>query len=138
MSQPRSSRERYRQFVLDYKARRLDEKVEAASGQKPAPASAKRGRRREYMREYLRWLRPHRYEIALVFLLAIVRAGLEMIEPLFMRFMVDRVLLNTGLGTAQRLQWLNVTGAVFVAAIVVSALTGTFKDYRQRILNVRV
>ena len=49
------------------------------------------------MRDYLRWLWPHRYAVAVVFLLALVRAGLEMIEPLFMRFIIDRVLLNTAL-----------------------------------------
>ena len=59
----------------------------------PRPAS---GKRREYLREYLRWLWPHRFAIGFFFLLALLAAGLEMIEPLFMRFIIDRVLLNTG------------------------------------------
>ena len=46
------------------------------------------------MRAYLRYLRPHLYGVAAIFLLALVAAGLEMIEPLFMRFIVDRVLLD--------------------------------------------
>ena len=103
---PRTSRERYLGFVDDYRLRRLDESTEA-NGAKPAAArpeekppkderAKKKGARRVYVREYLRWLRPHRFAIGLVFVLALVRAGLEMIEPLFMRFIIDRVLLERG------------------------------------------
>ena len=37
-----------------------------------------------------------RVTVALVMTLALVVAGLEMIEPLFMRFIIDRVLLERG------------------------------------------
>src|SRR5205814_6004902 len=101
MKHARSSRQRYREFVRDYKERRLDDKTEAAqtNGEVPAPAAApkKRIQRRAYLREYLRWLWPHRYSVGAVFLFALCVAGLEMIEPLFMRFIVDRVLLNAEL-----------------------------------------
>ena len=60
-----------------------------------------------------------------------------MVEPLFMRYIVDRVLLTTGLDAAARLARLNLAGALFVALIVVSNLVGGLKDYRQRILNTR-
>ncbi len=69
-SQPRPSRERYERFVDDYRHRRLDDAVAAAgqprqledpSKQSDAPAKAaveqeRRGRRRQYLRDYLRWL----------------------------------------------------------------------------------
>jgi len=42
-------------------------------------------------------VKPYRFAIAAMFLLAITRAGLEMIEPLFMRFIVNDILLNTTL-----------------------------------------
>ncbi len=140
MAHPRSSRGRYRQFVRDYKARRLDEVAEAAAGGAPAqpPPTTQRRKPREGLREYVRWLRPHRYELAFVSVLALLRAGLEMVEPLFMRFIVDRVLLDAALDRAARLSWLNLAGGLFVLAIVVANLTGTLKDYRQRLLNVRV
>ena len=109
MNHQRSSRQRYRRFVEDYRAKRLDAQLEAEGKEKalddaskPAEAAEtpeskleRRGKRRRYVREYLRWLWPHRYAVALVFLLALVTAGLQMVEPLFMRFIVDRVLLNT-------------------------------------------
>jgi ATP-binding cassette subfamily B protein/subfamily B ATP-binding cassette protein MsbA len=151
MSHPRSSRQRYRVFVEDYKHHRLDD-VTRADDTPPAPDAGAapsgapaarwwplgRGRQREYVRDYLRWLRPHRVAVGTVILLALFGAGLQMIEPLFMRFIIDRVLLNTGLDAAARLGRLHVAGLVFLAVVVVSNLTGMVKDYRQRLLNVRV
>jgi ATP-binding cassette subfamily B protein len=147
----RSSRQRYRRFVNDYLQGRLDDsdspdgrepRANVGPGLKGRLARLRglrpRGKRREYLGEYLRWLKPLRLAVGAVFLLALIRAGLEMIEPLFMRFIVDRVLLNGALTTAERLTRLHMTGAVFLAVIVVSSLINVTKDYRQRLLNVRV
>src|SRR5688500_3090930 len=82
----RTSRERYRGFVRDYLERKLDQKAEEHDD--PSSAEARKGRRahrKEYLREYARWLWPHRYHVASVFLLALLVAGLQMVEPLFMR-----------------------------------------------------
>ena len=143
MSHPRSSRQRYRSFVEDFKHRRLDDILAAdgsAASQKPAPGTVpdRRGKRRQYVREYLGWLKPHRSAVAGVFALALITAGLQMVEPLFMRFIIDRVLLNQALDTAARLTRLNLAGGLFVVVIVASNLINLSKDYRQRILNVRV
>jgi ATP-binding cassette subfamily B protein/subfamily B ATP-binding cassette protein MsbA len=145
MSQHRSSRARYRAFVDDYKKRRLDAVADALEhGRKETDGEASdapkkpKGKRREYMRDYLRWLKPHRAAIAMVFLLALVAAGLQMIEPLFMRFIIDRVLLATGIDTAARLSRLQLAGVAFLLVVVGSNLIGAWKDYRQRVLNVRV
>jgi ATP-binding cassette subfamily B protein/subfamily B ATP-binding cassette protein MsbA len=149
---PRSSRDRYRRFVQDYKAQRLDDSEEAGENQKPADNSAKttaqkstpesrrerRIKRRAYVREYLRWLKPHRYAVGVLFILALVTAGLELLEPLFMRFIIDRILLNSGLDTASRLSHLQLAGALFVGVVVLSNVSNALKDYRQRLVNVRV
>lgn len=139
MSQKRSSRERYRAFIRDYKRRSLDE-AGATGGDASASEGAKlrRGKRREYLRDYLRWLRPHRYAIVVVFFFAVIAAGLTMLEPLFMRFIIDRVLLNTELDSALRLSRLNMIGALFLGVIILANLVDALKDYRQRLLNVRV
>src|SRR5262245_5232883 len=128
MKQPRSSRQRYRDFVRDYKQRRLDEEADGKDGKKPPDTTAapendatagtseaqaeqpRKGKRREYLREYFRWLWPHRYAAGMVFLFALLVAGLEMIEPLFMRFIIDNVLLNTELDTASRLTRAHLAG----------------------------
>jgi ATP-binding cassette subfamily B protein len=143
---PRSSHQRYRAFREDYKHRRLDEATEAEAQAKPPDKRAERasrfglprGKQREYLREYVRWLWPHRYRVGAVFALAVTGAALQMVEPLFMRFIVDRVLLNTRLDTSSRLQQLQIVGAAFLGVIVISNLFVALKDYRQRLLNVRV
>ncbi len=133
----RSSRASFRQFLADYRAHRLDERVEAAGGGTNA-AKTKPGARRQYMREYLRWLTPHRWGVAAVFGLALAAAGLQMAEPLFMRFIVDNVLLAVGLSGAERLGRLHTAGAFFLTLIIASNLIGALKDYRQRLLNTTV
>src|SRR5262245_42770830 len=122
MKRARTSRQRYLEFVKDYQKKRLDDIADAdglklpdgAAKPEDKPAAkkdpARKAKRRQYVREYLRWLKPHRYIFAGVFVLALIVAGLQMIEPLFMRFIVDRVLLNTTLDSATRLQRLNLAG----------------------------
>ena len=147
----RSSRQRYQHFVQDYKKRLLDDQVDAAKGLKPSdesppsdggpaekPVAWLGGKRREYLREYLRWLWPHRYGVGVVFGLALVGAGLQMVEPLFMRFIIDRVLLNTGLNVSERIGRLHLAGSLFVVVVILTQLVSVFKDYRQRLLNTRV
>src|SRR5688572_24842441 len=134
-SHARSSRQRYKGFVEDYRHKRLDDRTEA--GQiSPAPATSiststststssrgwPRGKRREYLREYARWLWPHRYSIATVFAFALVVSALMMVEPLFMRFIIDRVLLDTGLDQAARMARLQLAGAAFLSVILVRSL----------------
>ncbi|HEY5414559.1 MAG TPA: ABC transporter ATP-binding protein, partial [Gemmatimonadaceae bacterium] len=143
VNHPRSSRQRYRGFVEDYKHRRLDDSIASGTtsqnGQAPdAAAIERRGKRRQYVREYLRWLRPYRYAVVGLFLLALLTAGLQMIEPLFMRFIIDHVLLDRDLDAAARLTRLNLAGGLFVVVIVLSNLVNLTKDYRQRLLNVKV
>jgi ATP-binding cassette subfamily B protein/subfamily B ATP-binding cassette protein MsbA len=147
-----TSKQRYRGFVQDYKARRLDEIADKESAKRLLDDSstadgdggtadykrARKGKRREYLREYLKWLWPHRYAVAAVFFFALVVAGLEMIEPLFMRYIIDRVLMNTELDASSRLVRLNIAGATFLGVIIVSNLVGVLKDYRQRMLNAQV
>ena len=157
MSRPRSSRSRYREFVRDYRDRRLEEADgdgekrddrEAAAdlgpegGDADAPDRKKRWWRidkgRAYVRDYLGWLRPHRYAIAFVFVLALLAAGLQMVNPLFMRFIIDHVLLATSLTPDERLTRLHVAGLVFLGVVVAANLIEALRNYRQRLLNVRV
>ena len=87
----------------------------------------------------MNWLWPHRFAIAGFFVLALLTAGLEMIEPLFMRFIIDRVLLNETLDRATRLSQLHVAGTLLRRRDRRSATSrASLKDYRQKLLNVRV
>ena len=61
-----------------------------------------------------------------------------MAEPLFMRYIIDRVLLNEELTPASRLARLHSVGALFLIVIVLSNVLQAVKDFRQRLLNIRV
>jgi len=145
---PTSSRQRYRQFVADYNARRLDEALAAASnaGADASTAAAaassiwpwKNAAPRQHLGDYIHWLRPHRRTVAIVGVFALIAAGLEMIEPLFMRHIVDKILLNPSLDLTSRLVRLNLTGAMFLGFVLFKELLNVTKNYRQRLLNAHV
>jgi len=61
-----------------------------------------------------------------------------MVDPLFMRFIIDRVLLNPALDPPQRLNRLSLAGGLFLIVVILSNVLNAFKDYRQRILNTQV
>src|SRR5204862_133435 len=116
-------------FVQDYKQRRLDAETEASKAQKqlgdpaaqgeeaPKAETKDAGKRRERLREYLRWLRPHRNAVVVVLLLAMAAAGLEMIEPLFMRFIIAVVILLS-------LNWrLALTALAIIPGVMLVSLT---------------
>ena len=136
MAPPKSSRRRYLSFVEDYRHRRLDDESKTTESSTKDFVDVK-PKRRKYLRVYLTWLRPHWLAVAIVFGLALVTAGIEMVQPLFMRFIIDRVLLNRALDTSGRIWTLQLAGLAYLAVVIASNLLGTLKDYRQRILNVR-
>ncbi len=140
-TRPPASRGRYLKFVQSYRERRLDDPTDKPNEEQPAdadPKAKKRANRRTYLRAYLGWLRPHRSAVVFVFAVALVGAGLEMVEPLFMRFIIDSVLLRTELDSSEKLERLHLVGAVFLGTVVFAKALGVFKDYRQRLLNTQV
>ena len=144
----KSSRRAYRQFVEDYKNQQLDKDDKKRGADAPtggagaAPAGAapapKPKSRRASLREYITWLKPHRGEVAFVFVLALGKAALELVEPQFMRFMIDKVLLNQTLDTVARMRWLNMAGGLFLVVVLFSNLVTLLRDYRQKLLNTRL
>ena len=138
MASSRSSRNRYKGFVEDYRQRRLDEESDARGKNAVAPAEKsddepkdkKKKKRRQYVREYLSWLKPHRYAVAFLFALALIGAGMEMVEPLFMRFIVDKVLLNKLIDDATRFSRLNLLGLTFLILVVANNLIGAYRNYQ--------
>jgi len=153
--QPRSSHQRYTRFVQDYNHKRLDVVADLAEGHRPAsppgadtnvpPDSKTSGAkkdakksRRQYVRKYLTCLWPHRFSAAGVFFFALLGAGLEMIEPLFLKFIVDDVLNNPELDVSSRLSQLHLAGGTFLLVIILTNLANVVKNYRQRLLNTHV
>jgi len=163
MSRPISSRQRYREFVSEYRARerpsepligrrtRDGEHSEGTTGPRLASVfkelmarMSMRSRpfrpalQRKYIRDYWHWLKPYRTAVAVVFALSVASTGLQMVEPLFMRFIVDDVLLVTASDTSLQLHRLNLVGIAFLSLVLISRLIGMTRDYRQRLLSVRI
>lgn len=135
-----TSRQRYLEFVRDYRARRLGEdrdKPKLGDGGNGPPTPKSRSIRSN-LQHYLTWLAPHKGAIGVLALLALVGAGFEMLEPLFMRFIIDRVLLASDLEPAARLTLLHLAGGLFLTVVVANALTGMTREYRQRRLDIDV
>jgi ATP-binding cassette subfamily B protein len=147
-----SSRRRYRDFIKAYRERRIE--VDDTPGQSPDDPSPdtppekikhpfwaiwrRTGSKRDYLGDYIKWLKPYRGNIGGLFLFAVMMASLEMVEPLFMRFIVDKVLLAPALETSERLRLLNMAGALFLTVIVATALLRLRKDFLQRQLNAKL
>lgn len=137
MSSHRSSRSRFQEFRQAYRQGRVKD-LAATQPADQQPQQADSAERKHYLREYLRWLAPYRGSAFALLLLALVVAGLDMAQPLFMRHIIDNVLLDDGLTTAERMSALHLVGASFLAVILLSRLLEATRNYQQRILNVRV
>jgi ATP-binding cassette subfamily B protein/subfamily B ATP-binding cassette protein MsbA len=136
MKPARTSRQRYETFRRAYKEGRTDELGVTAARDKLPPAPKEQ--RRRHLFQYLRWLRPHLPAVVVVLLLAALSAGLEMLPPLFMRFVVDHVLLAQNLASGARLNTLHLVGLVFLAVLIGARLVDSSRSYRLQQLNARV
>jgi ATP-binding cassette, subfamily B, bacterial len=87
---------------------------------------------------YLEWLLPYRTTAAMLLLLALGVAALDMAQPLFMRHIIDQILLKEGLTTTERLAALHWVGLAFLGVIVLSRLLESTRNLQQRLLNVKV
>jgi ATP-binding cassette subfamily B protein/subfamily B ATP-binding cassette protein MsbA len=135
MKRARTSRRRYQSFTEAYRDGRTDELSVLGEADKPQPAAKEE--RRRYLAHYVRWLRPHAGGVIVLLLLALVVAGLDMLPPLFLRFVVDRILLVPALALEDRVSTLHVVGGLFLTVIVVGRLLDALRSYRQRQLNAR-
>lgn len=144
-SQP--SRQRFRSFLDFYRKTRSRQRRTSKSRPAALPTRARdtatpprssASRESRYLSQYLRWIQPHWRTILLVFGLSVAAEGLKMIEPLMLRFIVDHVLLDPAGDAAARLHGLNLMGVAFVGVVLLVHTVTTFKDYRQRLMNVRV
>ena len=85
----------------------------------------------------LRWLRPPSLRGGFRLFLALMRAGLGMIEPLLMRYIIDRVPLSPALNAAARFPPAPGGGGVSDSDRRLRPDPGP-EDYRQKLLNIRV
>ena len=136
-----TSRQRYSRFLDDFRANRIsqgDDRGDANGDHDDAARGERKQKRRGYLRAYIRELWPHKNKVVILIAMSLVIAGLDMVQPLFFRYIVDDILLNESLGTTAKLVALNTIGLIVLGFVVVSQSIGVFRNYQQFLLNVRV
>ena len=149
-SRPRTSRQRFAEFLEKFRSgyfadvnRGSTEDDTADGGDDDSPLDKKRrapqdkARRRGYLRQYVEELWPHWKMVALLVVLALLVAILELIQPLFLRYIIDNVLL-TDQPMASRLRALHTIAFVYLGIVVLGQILGVWRSWSQRLLNVRV
>lgn len=97
----------------------------------------KKKKQRGYLRLYINRLWPHWKMVALLSFLAVSVSLLEMIQPLFARYIIDQVLLGE-LSNSDRVIRLNLVGGLFLGVVILTRALGVTRAWNQRLLNVRV
>lgn len=94
--------------------------------------------RRKYLAHYISWLWPYRGSVVAIILTSLLVAGTEMVQPLFVRHIIDRILIAGGGSAADKWRELNFVGLLFLGLIGIQQALSAFRNFRQRQLNVRV
>ncbi|MEM7784586.1 MAG: ABC transporter ATP-binding protein [Planctomycetota bacterium] len=138
-SQPlaKTSRARYSRFLEKFRQGTLEShrKDEDAETSKKSPRDKQK--RRGYLRSYIRQLWPHWKMVSLLSALAVAVSIFELIQPLFARHIIDKVLLGE-LSPDDRFLQLNLVGGIFLAVVILTRVLGVARSWNQRLLNVRV
>ena len=142
MNQPLTSKGRFAKFLSKFKRGELksefDESRKGEDSKKKKPTAEEKKKRRSYLRLYINRLWPHWRLVSFLAILAVAVSVLEIIQPLFARYIFDQVLLGEGLEQADRIWRLNEVGAVFLGLVAFTVLLGMIRNWNQRLLNVRV
>ncbi len=118
-----SSRHRYLRFRAN---------GQPAPGAPAAPGAPPSQRRRSYLRAYIEWLKPFRRAVVLVFVLALVSAGLALVLPRATMYVVDEILPRRDLHLLHRL------GIALLAVILVQQSLDLYRHWQTARLNARV
>lgn len=86
----------------------------------------------------MRWLWPYRWAIAGIIAVALLTAALDMVWPLAIKHIIDRVLVAPGIDRSERMRQLEVIGGGVLALLVVKQLLDTVRSYRTSALNAKV
>jgi ATP-binding cassette, subfamily B, bacterial len=123
MKEPVSSKQRFRAF----RQRGYSHPADARSKQQGTPA------KRRYLRDYINWLWPYRWALALLFALSFATALLDLIWPMAIKRVID--LLGEPIAWAMKSHRLNLYGASVVGLLLAKQLIDTLRGYQSMVLN---
>ena len=138
MNRPNTSKARFAGFREKFRKGQLSNERDGKDDSKPQKLSKEdKQKRRSYLRLYIKRLWPHWKLVSLLTVLALAVAGLELIQPLFARHIIDQILLSEM--TAEDKLWqLHWVGALYLVVVVFSRILSISRSWYQRLLNVRV
>ena len=148
MKRKRNSRGRFAEFLKrfnDSDQSDVSSKTSSSeSGHVPTAANkkqktaAEKVKQRRYLKQYIARLWPHWPMVLLLSSLAVSVAVLEILQPLFGRYIIDQILLNEDLSRSQQLTALNTTGTLFLILVASIHMLGMSRSWFTRLLNQRV
>jgi ATP-binding cassette subfamily B protein/subfamily B ATP-binding cassette protein MsbA len=138
---PVSSKQRAREFRRSYKENPAavdpaQPGTSAASGNGQPPARPEPAKRKKYLREYFRWLWPYRWQLLVVFVLAVLTTALDLVWPLAIKGVVD--LLPKDMPADVKQRQLNIFGGAIVLLLLLKQGIDALRDQRTFVLNAQV
>ena len=129
MKQPVSSKQRHRLARKRWFA--SEHETQKTNSSKPA--------KRRYLRDYINWLWPYRWSLAVLFLLSFVGAILDMVWPYAIKKIMDLLTLSNGaMAWERKSHLLNVFGAAVVAFLIAKQAADTIRNYQSVTLNAKM
>ena len=133
MSPNKTSKERFAEFRDKYNKgefRHESDDQKNDDDNKPKKLSSEqKQKRRSYLRLYIRKLWPHWKLVTVLTFLALVVSALDLVQPLFARHIIDKVLLADGT-TSEKIWNLNLVGGLYLIVVVIARLA-VFTDQAQ-------
>ncbi|MBX3396070.1 MAG: ABC transporter ATP-binding protein [Phycisphaerae bacterium] len=141
----RSSRNDFNEFRTKYR-KGYEAEPTLESGSPTAPSATpstdesrsraaidRKSKRRNYLREYLSWVRPYTSQIVFVLVLAVISAALSMVLPFGTNYAVDTILQQNRDAAA-----LTRFGLAMMAVTVVQMSVFIYRQWRATLLNARI
>ena len=148
MNRKRNSRRRFAEFLKRFndsdqsngslKSSLPESDHSQAVADKTQKSAAEKIKQRRYLKQYISRLWPHWPMVLLLSSLAVLVAVLEILQPLFGRYIIDQILLNRELSRSQQLTALNTTGTLFLILVASIHMLGMSRSWFTRLLNQRV
>ncbi len=136
------SRKRFRDFVRRFRAGENVGQDDGPDGEegKPPPdpkSEERKTRRKSYLRAYIRRLWPHWWLVTVLTVLAVLVSALEIVQPLFARYIFDDILL-ADLTQEQKFWRLHSVCGLFLVLTLLTRFIGFLRSRWQEVLNNRV
>jgi ATP-binding cassette subfamily B protein len=94
--------------------------------------------RRRHLKAYRKWLWPYRWGLALILTLALITTGLDMIWPLAIRLIMNRVLVGNDATQGARTGELLRLGGLIIFVLLLKQALETTRSWRVATLDARV